>query len=326
MPIGSLAGNGGGMPGGAVRPDDEWLPRALLLDPAALDPGAACWADARALGLARLPILFGWRRGGGALVAGTSQRVAGPEVLAATLALAEATSDWPAARWDEAFRSFWAGPGRQLRPALAERLPLPEVESWSLAAWSEATWGTYAEGGAASVALVAPSFHAEAITALAWLGRRTGAAAGFTAERLDEGAGRVRCTLVVGSLGSTAARPLPGEIRESPQPGSPADLLESVERLALEAGATVTWSRRDWVSFRGPAGSVRVFPRGDEVWIQLVGADEGTLAGLRFRHGVPLDRPGTDKAPPGAHLLLERDAVVSQNVGAVIREWLRGVG
>jgi hypothetical protein len=50
----------------------EWLSRALLLDPSAL-PGGACWADARVLELAEVPILLGWRRGGGLVVTGAAE-------------------------------------------------------------------------------------------------------------------------------------------------------------------------------------------------------------------------------------------------------------
>ena len=48
----------------------EWLSRALLLDPTAIPGDSACWADARELGMAKRPILLGWRRTGGALVTG----------------------------------------------------------------------------------------------------------------------------------------------------------------------------------------------------------------------------------------------------------------
>ena len=60
----------------------EWLPRALLLDPAAM-PGGACWADARALDLTEVPILLGWRRCGGLVVTGTAEGEASLELFVA---------------------------------------------------------------------------------------------------------------------------------------------------------------------------------------------------------------------------------------------------
>lgn len=320
MPIGSIDRNGGGSPGGAAHAAG-WLARALLLDPAVPDPGAGCWGDARAMGLARLPILLGWRRTGGPFVAGTSEGTADPPLLAATLDLAESTADWTPARWDDAFRSFWANADRSLRDALAARLPL--TEPWSLVGWCEAVWGTYAGEGNSAIALVAPTLASEVRSSLDWLGRRTDGAAGYAAEPLDPDGRRVRCSRVAGSLEAGALRPLPGELERSPVEGT-ADPFESVERVAYEAGATASWSRREWVRFRGPGGTVRVFPRRDAVWLQLVGADEGTLAGLRFRHGVPLERPGAGQGPPGAHLVLRDGAEVTAGVAAVLREWLRG--
>lgn len=321
MSIGSLEENGGGR--GDFVPGPEWLWRALLLDPAVPDPGVACWADARSLGLVRLPILLGWRRSGGAVVVGTSERVAEAGLLTATLELAERTAEWTPGRWGDAFHSFWSSADASLRAALATRLPLPTTEPWSLVEWSEAVWGTYAESGSTAVALVARELGPDVLSSLEWLGRRTGWAAGYSAEPLDEDGRRIRCFRVAGSLGPEEARPLPGEAGRSPTDGSP-DPLDTVERLALDAGATASWSRRDWVRFHGAGGTIRVFPREDAVWLQLVGADEGTLAGLRFRHGVPLEPPGSPDAPPGAHLALRSDAEVTAEVEAVIREWLQG--
>jgi len=321
MPIGSLDENGGAK--GGYVPGPEWLSRALLLDPTVPDPGATCWADARSLGIVRLPILLGWRRSGGPVVVGTSEGVADAGLLTATLGLAEKTAEWTPGRWGEAFHSFWSNADPSLRNALATRLPLPEAEPWSLVEWSEAVWGTYAESGSTAVALVARELEPDVLSSLEWLGRRTGWAAGFSAEPLDEGGGRIRCFRVAGSLDSDEPRPLPGEAGRSPGEGSP-DPLDTVERLALDAGASASWSRREWVRFRGPGGTIRAFPRQDALWLQLVGADEGTLAGLRFRHGVPLDGPGSPDAPPGAHLALRQVSDVTDSVEAVIREWLQG--
>jgi hypothetical protein len=311
----------------------DWLPRALLLDPVAIPGGAACFADARALGLTSLPILLGWRRAGGSLVVGAIEGVASPTLLAAAEAVAEVTAEWTDARWDAAFRSFWSGADAELREALAERLPLPPGE-WTLAAWSESVWGAYAGGvESAALAIIGASVPDEVREGVRSLARPLRAAA-FVVEPLDESRGRIRCSLVAGELDSIAERTLPGDVdgpgkgggRRLGRPRVLEEVLPAVERVATGSGARPVWSRRDWVRFEGPRGAVRVFPRDEGVWLQLVGADEGARAGLWFRHGVPpeADRNRPPDPPPGAHLFLRDAEALTPSVEALIRHWLRG--
>jgi hypothetical protein len=308
----------------------EWLSRALLLDPTAISRDSACWADARALGLASLPILLGWRRTGGALVAGTSEGVASRELWIASTSLAEATSAWSGDRWDAAFRAFWRSAAPPLRDALAERLPLPEG-GWSLESWSAAVWGSFAGPvEPPAVAVVGSSVAAEVLESIASPGR-VGRAAAFTVEPLDEAGERIRCALVAGHLDPTPPRALPGEAELSARTAGdaagerdPHALLRAVERLARRFGATATWSRRDWVRYEGASGAIRVFPTEEGAWLQLAGADEGALTGLRFRHGLPLDLGGAPGAPPGAHLFLRDLSALTPSIEALIRQWLRG--
>lgn len=308
----------------------EWLSRALLLDPMAIPGDSACWGDARALGLAGLPILLGWRRTGGALVAGTSEGAVTIELLVATTKLAESTSLWTGDRWDAAFRAFWTDAAPPLRHALAERLPLP-ADGWSLESWSSAVWGTFAGPvDPPAVAVVGSTVSADVMESIGLRGS-AGRAAAFTVEPLDAAGDRIRCALVAGHLDPAPPRALPGEVELAARTGNdgrggpdPYELLGAMERLARRSGATATWSRRDWVRYEGAHGAIRVFPSEAGAWLQLAGADEGALAGLRFRHGLPLDRGGPPGAPPGAHLFLPDRAALTASIEALIRQWLRG--
>jgi hypothetical protein len=136
---------------------------------------------------------------------------------------------------------------------------------------------------------------------------------------------------VAGDLDSGPRRALPGEpelaerhARAAAARIEPPALIDAVERLARRSGATATWSRREWVRFEGAHGSIRVFPHEGGAWLQLAGADEGALAGLRFRHGLPLVAEGPPNAPPGAHLYLRDAASLTPPIEALIRQWLRG--
>lgn len=308
----------------------EWLSRALLLDPTAIPGNAACWADARELGLARLPILFGWRRGRGPLVAGTSEGEANRELWIAASSLADSTAEWTRDRWDGAFRAFWRLASPALRDALSDRLPLPG-EAWSLEAWSEAVWGTFASPvEPPAVAVVGRSIARDVVESLT-APQGSGTRAAFTFELLDAERTRIRCTLVAGHLDTGSSRELPGDVgrlrrAENGSSGGrePVDLLDAIEHLARRSGATATWSRSDWVRYEGAGGTIRVFPCRDGAWVQLAGADEGALAGLRFRHGLPPDPGGRAGAPPGAHLFLQEGATLNPAIEGLIRQWLRG--
>jgi hypothetical protein len=308
----------------------EWLSRALLLDPTAIPGDAACWADARQLGLARQPILLGWRRGGGPLVAGTSEGEAGRDLWLAAASLADSTAEWTGDRWDGAFRAFWKLATPALRDALADRLPLPD-QGWSLGSWSEAVWGSFASGiEPPAVAVVGRSVAPEVVESVA-APRESGRMAAFTVELLDAERTRIRCTLVAGRLAPAAVRKLPGELARSDRGENGSsdgrdsfDLLEALGRLARRSGASATWSRGDWVRYQGAGGMIRVFPSREGAWVQLAGADEGALAGLRFRHGLPLDPGATTGAPPGAHLFLQRGVELTPSMEGLLRQWLRG--
>ena len=141
----------------------------------------------------------------------------------------------------------------------------------------------------------------------------------------------MRCALVAGALDPGPRRALPGETELAQRHGrngaaadDPRTLLDAVERVARRSGATATWSRRDWVRFEGAHGTIRVFPHDAGAWLQLAGADEGALAGLRYRHGIALDSGGAPDPPPGAHIYLRDAASLTPSIEALIRQWLRG--
>ena len=308
----------------------EWLSRALLLDPTAIPGDSPCWADARDLGMARLPILLGWRRAGGALVTGTSEGMATRDLWAESTTLAASTARWSGERWDAAFRTFWKQAKPPLRHALSERLPLPE-DGWTLEGWSAAVWGSFAGPvEPPAVAVVGSEVSEEVLTSVE-LASGAGRAAAFVVEPLDAERGRVRCALVAGALDPGPRRALPGETELAQRHGrngaaadDPRTLLDAVERVARRSGATATWSRRDWVRFEGAHGTIRVFPHDAGAWLQLAGADEGALAGLRYRHGIALDSGGAPDPPPGAHIYLRDAASLTPSIEALIRQWLRG--
>lgn len=308
----------------------EWLSRALLLDPSAIPGDSACWADARDLGMARQPILLGWRRAGGALVTGTSEGVATRELWAESSMLAESTARWSGERWDAAFRTFWRQAKPPLRHALSERLPLP-AEGWTLEAWAGAVWGSFAgPAGPPAVAVVGSEVSADVLASVEGASG-AGRAAAFVVEPLDAEGARIRCALVAGTLDTGPRRALPGEPELAEREGRarvpfepPRTLLDAVERVARRSGATATWSRRDWVRFEGMNGAIRVFPHDGGAWLQLAGADEGALAGLRYRHGLALDSDGPPDPPPGTHLYLRDADSLTPSIEALIRQWLRG--
>ena len=307
----------------------EWLPRALLLDPSAL-PGGACWADARALDLAEVPILLGWRRGGGLVVTGAAEGEASLELFVAVRRLAKSTTGWSEERCDAAFREFWSRAAQPLRAALDARLPLPPPQEWSLEAWAVAVWGSFTGAVEPPAMVVVGSSVSDAVVDAVLAGVGPGRTAAFTVSPLDETRTRVRCSLVAGELDPAAERALPGELggpvagdyRPDRERG-PA-LIATIERIAAELGAVSRWFRKDWVRIEGDGGAIRLFPTGDGAWLQLAGIDEGTLAGLRYRHGIALDQPAPAGAPPGAHLFLPDAGAFTPQVEAVVRRWLRG--
>ena len=308
----------------------EWLSRALLLDPMAIPGDSACWADARELGMAKRPILLGWRRAGGALVTGTSEGVATRELWAESTTLAESTARWSGERWDAAFRTFWKQAKPPLRHALSERLPLPD-DGWTLEAWAGAVWGSFSGPVEPPAVAVVGSEVSEEVLASVTVASGAGRAAAFVVEPLDAEGGRIRCALVAGDLDPGPRRALPGEpeltqrhARLETAGDDSFALIDAVERVARRSGATATWSRRDWVRFEGAQGSIRVFPHDGGAWLQLAGADEGALAGLRFRHGLPSEPEGPPNPPPGAHLYLRDARSLTPSVEALIRQWLRG--
>ena len=296
----------------------------------AISGDSACWADARELGMAKRPILLGWRRAGGALVTGTSEGIATRDLWAESATLAESTARWSGERWDAAFRTFWRQAKPPLRHALSERLPLPD-DDWTLETWAAAVWGSYAGPvEPPAIAVVGSEVSADVLASVT-VASGAGRAAAFVVEPLDAERGRIRCALVAGDLDPGPRRALPGEpelAERHARIGVAGDgsltLVDAVERVARRSGATATWSRRDWVRFEGAHGSIRVFPHEGGAWLQLAGADEGALAGLRYRHGLPPEPEGPPNPPPGAHLYLRDAASLTPSIEAMIRQWLRG--
>jgi len=210
----------------------EWLSRALLLDPMAISGDSACWADARELGMAKRPILLGWRRAGGALVTGTSEGIATRDLWAESATLAESTARWSGERWDAAFRTFWRQAKPPLRHALSERLPLPD-DDWTLETWAAAVWGSYAGPvEPPAIAVVGSEVSADVLASVT-VASGAGRAAAFVVEPLDAERGRIRCALVAGDLDPGPRRALPGgeKVEDCGDPPVETGALELVPQL-----------------------------------------------------------------------------------------------
>jgi hypothetical protein len=105
---------------------------------------------------------------------------------------------------------------------------------------------------------------------------------------------------------------------------TPPGLLASIEAIARETGSAVSRAG-DWVRIAGARRSLRAFPSEEWVDLQLVGLDEGTMVGLRYRHGVPLRLEAGEGAPPGVHLRVRGDEL-GPAVEGLIRGWLTAPG
>lgn len=262
---------------------------------------------------------------------GAAEGEATLELFVAVRRLAKSTTGWSEERCDVAFREFWSRAAQPLRDALDARLPLPPPEDWSLEAWAVAVWGTFTGAVEPPAMVVVGSSVSDAVIDAVLAGVGPGRTAAFTVAPLDDSRSRVRCSLVAGELDPAAERALPG-VLEGPVAGDyrpdrerdREQLIETIERIAAEVGAALHWFRRDWMRIEGQSGAIRVFPRGEGAWLQLAGVDEGTLAGLRYRHGITLDPPAPAGGPPGAHLFLPNADALTPSVEAVVRRWLRG--
>lgn len=58
--------------------------------------------------------------------------------------------------------------------------------------------------------------------------------------------------------------------------------------------------------------------------LQLVGANEGALVGLRFRHGISLTSEPPPGAPVGVHHRVRDAAEVTGALVELLNEWLSG--
>lgn len=89
-------------------------------------------------------------------------------------------------------------------------------------------------------------------------------------------------------------------------------------------GGSVAHRGKEWIRITGPGGAVRLFPGPDRVDLQLVGANEGALVGLRFRYGIALTSEPPPGGPVGVHHRVRDVGEVSGALVELLKEWLSG--
>jgi hypothetical protein len=113
----------------------------------------------------------------------------------------------------------------------------------------------------------------------------------------------------------------PSVVREpNVESGTPEELVAAIETLGCEIGCAIS-ANAGWIRIAGGRRSLRIFPGPAWVDLQLVGLDEGTLVGLRYRYGIPLSLEPPPGAPPGAHLRVT-GSELEPPLRAMFRMWL----
>lgn len=328
----------GGFEGTRVGPvtgaDGIPLVELLLTHPDFLDSDALLWADGRVIEQSDpgRRTMIGWhRRGGPILLSVTTGEIHEADLVEAAR-LAEVTSGWTVPIWGEVVSTFWREAPGTLVARIVERWGLEGDRIRDPKAWGDAVWAKAPAPGPAHVGVLGAVIGERTMRAVTWLRDGGIEIAAFTLRRIESESGPTyTAERVAGGWHASPRRPLPGEDeslrRETDVPptgGVGAALLAALEKRCLEAGGEIGWSGEEWVRFRGPAGSVRLFPGPGRVDLQLVGADEGTLTGLRFRFAVPVTREPPPGAPPGVHLRLTGLEDLTPELEMLLARWLSG--
>lgn len=317
-------------PGRPVLPDDPPLFATVLVAPERVAGEVVFWGDARVLEESdpEWRTVAGWHRRGGPVFLGLTTAPADEGLLVEALQLAGATRGWPVGRWDDAVGRYWDGVETPIVDSTRRRWGFEPDAPRTLAAWCRAAWGEDPKPGTARVGVAAGEVPRRIRRAVEWLREEGLEAAAWEILKSESGFRFVR---VAGAWEGATERPLPAE-EEAPRRetylrhtgGATAGILAALERLCRDAGCEVAWSGREWVRFRGPRRSLRAFPSPVAVDLQLVGADEGTLTGYRFRYGVPVGAERPPGAPPGVHLRLSSVEELEGAAGAMAESWLAG--
>ncbi len=319
--------------GGLTLADDPALFALLLTHPDAVAEDVIFFADGRVLPESdpAWRTVLGWHRLGGPVLLGVTTAPAEPGLLVETLRLAEIASDLDVERWDEIVLEYWGSADDAIVQRVKDRWELPGEEGWTLGTWTRAMWDQEPEPGHAVIGVLAGEVPEALRRAIDWLATGKREIAAFEARRIVAGESPTYWTHpVAGAWYRPAALTKPeGPDRRREtfvrRTGSvTGGLLAAVEARCVDAGSAVAWSGEDWVRFDGARRSLRVFP--GEAWVdlQLVGADEGNLIGLRYRYGVPARLKPPAGAPPEVHVRLSAAEDFGPEVQLMLSDWLSG--
>lgn len=318
--------------GSLTLADDAALFALLLTHPDALTEDVLFFADGRVI-LESDPAvrtLLGWHRQGGVVVLGFTTACAGSDLLIETLRLAGIVADWDLERWNQIVLDYWGAAEEGLVAQAAGRWELSREEGWSLASWTRAMWDEDPVTGHPIVGILAGEVPEPVRCAIDWLATGKREIAAFEAQRIVTGDSPTYWTTPVAGAWVRPA-PLteagPDHRRETfvRRTGSVTGaLLAAVEKRCVEAGSAVAWSGEDWVRFDGASRSLRVFPGSSWVDLQLVGADEGALIGMRYRYALPNRLRPPEDAPPEVHVRLAAPADFGPEVQLLVSDWLSG--
>ncbi|MCI0346849.1 MAG: hypothetical protein L0227_03100 [Chloroflexi bacterium] len=319
--------------GALTLADDGPLFALLLTHPDALAEDVVFFADGRVVPESDPAVrtLLGWHRHGGVVVLVFTTAAAESDLLVEGLRLAEIVADWDVGRWNEVVLEYWGSADEALVERVADRWDLSREEGWTLASWTGAMWDEAPEPGRPIVGVLAGEVPETVRGAIDWLSVGNREIAAFEARRIVSGETPTYWTTPVAGAWARPA-PMTGEAgsdrrRETfvRRTGSvTGGLLAAVEKRCLDSGSAVAWSGEDWVRFDGASRSLRVFPGAAWVDLQLVGADEGALIGMRYRYALPTRLRPPDDAPPEVHVRLAAPADFGPEVQLLISDWLSG--
>ncbi|MDX1622999.1 MAG: hypothetical protein R3199_03355 [Gemmatimonadota bacterium] len=314
-------------PAGSRRPPDSLF--ELLVEPGRIDPDALFWGGEALLEEpAAEHLALGWHRRGGPIVLVLVQGPASARSLLAALETAARVEGWKIGRWDDALTKYWEGVDTEVRARIAGRWGLPMGGEWTAGRWASAVWGEGIEPGRVRIGILARSVPVRLRRGIEWLASERRVAAAWERDP-DSELARRGFARVAGRWGAGEPSASPGDpggeaaAKATGPPGSE-PTLEALVGVAEGVGARVVRRGQEWVRLSGPGGDVRCFPAPDGVDVQLVGANEGTLLGLRFRTGVEWGKRVPGDAPPGVHLRVRRPAALEGSVGRTVAGWLSG--
>jgi hypothetical protein len=319
--------------GALTLTDDEPLFALHLTYPDVLAEDVVFFADGRVLPESDPAVrtLLGWHRQGGAVVLGFTTASVVADLLVEVLRLAEIVGDWDVEQWDEIVLEYWGSADEALVESVAGRWDLSRQEGWTLASWTRAMWDEDPEPGRPIVGVLAGQVSEPVRAAIDWLSKANREIAAFEARRIvSDGTPTYWTYPVAGAwIRSTGLldEKAPDRRRETfvRRTGSvTGGLLAAVEKRCLDSGSAVAWSGEDWVRFDGASRSLRVFPGAAWVDLQLVGADEGGLIGMRYRYGLPSRLRPPEDAPPEVHVRLSAPADFGPEVQLLLSDWLSG--